>query len=146
MCRHTNLYGCWWTHHLSQPTLQDSSVCAPARKSMCVTNPTMNLLYPSCPSCLFHSNLTDEEVARLQPWLSWPYLYRRSLSLWCLSVNWLAFSGFDPDVWCKTQTPTHQRELGEGGRMDFYFGRNIDFRHWSDEASSFSYPMWNYWI
>lgn len=47
-------------------------------------------------------------------WLSWPYLCRRSLSLWCLSVNWLAFSGSDPDVWCKTQTPHIKGNWGVG--------------------------------
>lgn len=93
-----------------------STVCAPARKSMCVTNPTMKRPQLSWPSCLFHSCLTDEEAAEQRSPALWSlYLCRRSVSLWCLSVNWLAFSGFDPGVWCKTQTPTHQREQGGVG-------------------------------
>lgn len=42
------------------------TVCAPARKSMCVTNPTMKLLSPRCPSCLFRSCSTDGEVVEPQ--------------------------------------------------------------------------------
>lgn len=87
-----------------------------ARKSMCVTDPTMNLPYPSC---LFHSCLPDEQA------------HHGSLGFTCagedcssevgLEID-LPFRAFDPDVWCKTQTPTHQREWG-GGENWFLFCR-----------------------
>lgn len=101
MCPHTNLYGCRCTG------LRD---CTAAQKSMLNkpnTEPPISKLSVSfksdrCGCC--------EAAARL----SWSYLSTRNLSLWSLSANWLAFSGSDPDVWCKTQTPHIKGNWGVG--------------------------------